>query len=90
MTTKQQEEMNKRFDKKFTYASFCWNGDNATGLKFAKATKRKVKSHLQSEIDLAVAEEKKRYQKYLLHHYENYGIESVIEILSIIKNNSTK
>lgn len=84
MTTKQQEEMHKRFDDKFVVKSNA----GTDLLRYTDANL--IKSFLQSEVDLAVAEEKKRYQKYLLHHYENYGIESVIEILSIIKNNHTK
>ncbi len=42
------KESEKDFDKKFTYASFTWNGDNATGVKFAKSTRKKAKSHLTS------------------------------------------
>lgn len=45
------KDMSKRFDKQFTYASFCWNGDNATGVKCAKDTKRKLKSFISEALD---------------------------------------
>ncbi len=42
--------MRERFDKKFTYASFTWNGDNATGVKFAKNTKKKMLDFIEQEL----------------------------------------
>ena len=40
------EEEIKLFKKQFNYASFTWNGDNATGVKIAKRQKRMVQSFL--------------------------------------------
>lgn len=42
--------MRERFNEKFTYASFTWNGDNATGVKFAKNTKKKILDFIEQEL----------------------------------------
>ncbi len=39
----------EEFEKEFTFASFTWNGDNATGTLFAKQSMRKIKSHILSQ-----------------------------------------
>lgn len=65
---KEIDEQSKKFDEKFTYASFTWNGDNATGVKCAKITKRKLKKHLASsqqktwEVAMEEAKEQKYYE----------------------------
>lgn len=40
----------KRFDERFTYASFCWKSDSANGLYFAKLTKRNVKLFIRRAL----------------------------------------
>ncbi len=37
-----EEEIRKEWREKFNYASFTWNGDNATGVSFAKKNMAKV------------------------------------------------
>lgn len=44
-----QKESAKRFNKRFNYANFTWNGDNETGLKSAKKQLKSVKSFIHSE-----------------------------------------
>ncbi len=40
----------ERFDHKFSYASFTWNGDNFTGKKMAQKMKRMVKNFIRQEL----------------------------------------
>jgi hypothetical protein len=40
----------EQFDEEFNWASFTWNGDNATGIRFAKNKKMKVKRFISTEI----------------------------------------
>lgn len=58
MTTNNTEgaEWEKEFEEQFTVASFTWNGDNKTGLDFAKKTRKKVKSFITHQRQQAVAE----------------------------------
>lgn len=46
----------ERFDKKWNYASFTWNGQNATGKEFAEKTAEELKSFIKQE-QLRVLEE---------------------------------
>ena len=53
MTTKLttfEEEKLREYEKNFTYANFTWNGDNATGKKFAQQQKAKFKKLLLSSL----------------------------------------
>lgn len=64
-TLKIIEGQEKDYNDKFTYASFTWNGDNATGVEFAKKAKRKVFNwHKESIRQIIEAEiERKKIQK---------------------------
>lgn len=42
------------FDAKFSFASFTWNGDDKTGAKCAKQTKKQIKQYIQTKIDQEV------------------------------------
>ena len=44
------EEKLKEFDEKFSYANFTWNGDNKTGVRSAKDTKKEIKSFLSTTL----------------------------------------
>ena len=56
------EEM-RDLKKKYNHASFCWNGDNKTGVDFAKKTRNKlfkdVNSYGKSQYDKGVSDLKK-------------------------------
>ncbi len=83
-----------RFDEKFNYATFCWNGDNATGKKFAEQQKRKVKNFFSQERTLLLEElagEIEGLDTYKLRDSEGvqYTNAEVIDkntVLSLIKN----
>jgi len=40
----------EEFGTKFNYATFCWNGDNYTGKKFAIEQKKKVKQFIKQVV----------------------------------------
>lgn len=43
----------EKYEKRFTYASFCWSGDNNIGIALAKAQKKEFKKMLkQSQLEL--------------------------------------
>lgn len=41
-TLKTDKEIHAEYLNKFNYSSFTWNGDNATGVKFAKKKQKEV------------------------------------------------
>lgn len=81
------EEMEKRFDEKFSKLGY-----NIVELKdeyYIKSgvTADKIKSFLQSEIDLAVVEERKRLLKDMkkrMYHWHGTGYAMVDDYLSLI------
>lgn len=44
--SKLNEEIGKEYAKRWNYASFTWNENNATGIKTAKQVRRNIKSFL--------------------------------------------
>lgn len=83
MTDKYIDEVVKRFRGKFNYASFTWNGDNATGVKFAKAEQKRVEKVFRQEL-LAYRthlkeELRTETEKRVLSHYSMNVIQSIIE-----------
>lgn len=42
--------LDKQFDKEFPTASFTWNGENNIGKRFARQSRRKVKTWVKSYI----------------------------------------
>ena len=58
-----KKEILKNFDKKFTIASFTWNGNNFTGNKCAKQTRLKVKRFLTSSISQSLDKNNKEWLK---------------------------
>lgn len=47
------ESGKKKFDERWSYASFTWNGDNATGVELAKQVKKNVLSFLSQRTTQA-------------------------------------
>ena len=82
------QEWEKEFEKKFSYSSFTWNGDNNTGVKFAKQTKTKIKSFIKSTIAQVLAEKIKLIDELhppTLNGQELPELTFKAEVLSILK-----
>lgn len=49
---KELMEWEKRFDERWNWASFTWNGDNKLGERSAKKTRRSIKTFVKSLLSL--------------------------------------
>lgn len=54
MNTETKQELKKEFREKFNYASFTWNGNNVTGVEFAKKERNRVEKFWLSKLDQAL------------------------------------
>ena len=66
------QQIIQEFREKFTYASFCWNGDMKTGKRFAQNTKKDIESFLLSALQEKDAEKEKALAEYKAE-FDLYG-----------------
>ena len=62
------EEKMKEFDKRWTFANFCWNDSNYNGKYFANLEKRRVKMFIRT----ALQEAEEGVIKKILDEHEKY------------------
>lgn len=95
--TLQVEDWRERFNKKYSYANFCWNMKNETGRKFAEQTRKNIRRFISTTISQAVKQAtaykgellRKEYQKGY-DEGRNEGRKELIPLIQELKLHNSR